>query len=194
MRLITPVKVVMIVAVIILTLVPANSAVQPAHAATVAFGGFMADCGSFSVNIAVSGYKDDGGGMDFVRYQVADGVDRVLFQEDDGIRIGTTVGSTAIDLFYQNGMVPARNPVWFSITDLDADGNKQIIRIPFQVNCQPQSGPGGNVGFQPPNAAGGTMLHDQQLFQWPGSNPISYWVRAGEGKNVLYHNADNSWV
>src|SRR5579859_5366560 len=93
-----PVKIGMMMAVLILTLLPASSAVRPAHAISAAIGHFMADCSSFSVDLAVTGTKDDGGGIDYVRYEVRDGVDRLLYQEDAGIRVGTTVGSTVIDL------------------------------------------------------------------------------------------------
>src|SRR5260370_34910574 len=98
MRVNYPVKIVLMVAVLILTLLPARFSVHPAQALSAAIGHFMADCSSFSVDLAVTGTKDDGGGVDYVRYEVRDGVDRLLYQDDAGIPVGTTVGATAIDL------------------------------------------------------------------------------------------------
>src|SRR5262249_25148481 len=54
MRLITPIKIVLIGAVLFLALSPGSAAVQPAHALSAAVGHFMADCTSFSVDLAVT--------------------------------------------------------------------------------------------------------------------------------------------
>src|SRR5947207_4299000 len=78
-------------------ILPAKSSV---HASATAIGLFYGGCGNFSVDMAVTGTEDDGGGMDHSRIKVTDALGAVLYQEDFQIPVGHTVGSQVYNLAY----------------------------------------------------------------------------------------------
>src|SRR5689334_19704389 len=74
----------------LLVIIPIKSSV---HASATAIGLFYGGCGNFSVDMAITGTEDDGGGTDHSRIKVTDGAGAVLYQEDIQIPVGHTVGS-----------------------------------------------------------------------------------------------------
>src|SRR5215475_12624438 len=81
---------------IVVTLLSTNSIARPAQAATLAAGRYWAGCGNFSIDLVVSGTKDDGGGQDSIQYEVQDGAGRVLYKEQASVPVGRQVGSLVI--------------------------------------------------------------------------------------------------
>ena len=86
------------------------------HAASTAIGLFYGGCGNFSVDLAVTGTEDDGSGLDKIRFNVTDGAGTLLYQEDQTIPVGHTVGSQVYNLAYKTpfNQLP-KNPIeWFA--------------------------------------------------------------------------------
>jgi hypothetical protein len=183
-------------AIIVLALV-ALPATLPVHAVATSIGLFYGGCGNFSVDLAVTGTEDDGGGLDKTRFKVTDGAGKVLYQEDVGLQVGHTVGSQVYNLPYAKNMFPIKNPVHLAVVQLAPDGNEkwEVGFVTFNAPCLAPSGNPTRTGYQTPNAlVKGTILATTHLFEAPGVNPLTLTVNPGNIFPVIYRNRDGSWV
>src|SRR5579859_4287908 len=100
--------------VVIALLVVAMPSVSHVQAAGAIIGGFYGGCVDFSVDVAVSGTKDDGSGLDRFMYEVTDANGKKLYSETATRAVNLTLDSTVVDLSYDaDGAVdgpPAKNP------------------------------------------------------------------------------------
>ncbi len=183
-----------VVALMTLVILPAKSAV---HASSTAIGLFYGGCGNFSVDLAVTGTEDDGGGLDKTRFKVTDGAGIVLYQEDVGIPVGHTVGSQVYNLAYAKNQFPIKNPVHLGVVQLDPGGNEkwEVGFVTFNAPCLAPSGNVTRQGFQTPNAlVKGTVLATTHLFEEPNKNPLDLLAQPGSIYPVIYRSLDNAWV
>src|SRR5688500_7444059 len=106
---------------VLLIVLALTVSVPRAKATSTAIGSFYGGCNSFSVDVAVTGSQDNGGGMDRFRFTVTDGSNNVLYTEDASVKVGTTVGSQAVNLLYTR--FASTNPIRFAVVELDNAGN-----------------------------------------------------------------------
>lgn len=184
-------------AAIILLALAALPATLPVHAVATSIGLFYGGCGNFSVDLAVTGTEDDGGGLDKTRFKLTDGAGKVLYQEDNGVQVGRTVGSQVYNMSYTKNVFPIKNPVRFAVVQLDPSSNEkwEVGFVTFNAPCLEPSGNPTRTGYQTPNAlVKGTVLATTHLFEQPGINPLTLTVNPGNIFPVIYRNRDNSWV
>ncbi len=184
----------MVVLIAVVALILPNT--YPVHAATAAIGQFYAGCGNFSVDVTVMGQNDDGNHVDRFRYQVIDGNNKVLYQEDATRPDGITNGSLVVNLPYQN--IPATaNPIQFLVIELDGSGNAgaAVAGASYMAPCLPANGSANRSGiFAPPKIVTGTILGDTPLYQGPGINATGLVAHAGNTLQVIYRTPDSAWV
>jgi hypothetical protein len=187
-----------LVVTLAITLLPAAS---PARAATAAIGRMYATCGTISVDVAVSGTFDDGGGLDRFRYLITDGNGKKLYQEDTARRVGVTQGSLVINFSYDNDGAdgpPGRNPIKFAVIDLDGAGNPigTIREESYDAACLPPSGTATKSGdFRPPDVTRATFLTNSPIYMSPGGQQINgLTVLQGREHFALYRSADSRWI
>lgn len=168
----------------------------PAQAVSTAIGVFYADCARFSVDVAVTGTTDDGGGFDKFRYVVLDGSGKVLYLEDASRRVGVTAGSLVINFNYTGGQ-PAANPIRFQVQDLDGNNNVTAVlkEQSYDAKCRPASGTASsNRDFRPPNFLFATILTTTPLYSGPGRDRLSLNVEAGKVHIAVYRSLDSQWI
>jgi hypothetical protein len=180
------------------TVVPAAS---PVRAATTAIGAFYAGCGNFSLDVAVSGTNNDGNNVDKFRYLITDGNNKKLYQEDATRPLNTTVGSLVVNLPYDADGVadggPAKNPIKFSVQDLDGNNNvvATLFTVTYDAPCLSASGPVTRTGiFRPPKNVVGTITANTALYQGPNFGQLNLTARAGASHFVIYRSGDAAWV
>ncbi len=115
----------------------------PAAAATFAIGGFYGGCNNFSVDLALTGSTDDGGGLDIVRMKIVDGAGKQIYLEDARIKVGYTVGSLVVDLPYQSA--PGSNPIRFSVIEINSGLSEvgELGAVTYNAPCM--AGVGGTT-------------------------------------------------
>jgi len=158
---------------------------------------FYGGCGNFSVDLAVTGTADDGGGLDKFRFKVTDGAGKMVYQEDNTIPVGHTVGSQVYNLAYGKNLFPIKNPVRFAVVQLAPDGNEkwEVGFVTFNAPCLEPSGNVTRKGYQPPHALiSGTILATTHLYEQPGKNPLTLTANPGSIFPILYRSLDNAWV
>src|SRR5258706_13417056 len=128
------------IAVIVLVILATLPGASPARAVTTAIGQFYGGCGNFSADIAVFGTNDDGGGFDRFRYNVTDGTNKTLYQEDTRIKVGSVQGSQVVNLKYTS--FATKNPIRLAVVDLDSGGNGtgEVGFVNYDAPCMPSSG------------------------------------------------------
>ena len=183
-----------IVALLLLVIMPATF---PVHAAATAIGLFYGGCGNFSINLAVTGTEDDGGGLDKIRFKITDGAGKMIYQEDNTIPVGHTVGSQVYNMAYFPNLFPIKNPVRFAVVQLAPDGSEkwEVGFVTFNAPCLAPSGNPTRLGYQPPNALiSGTVLATTYLYEEPGKNPLTLQAQPGSIFPIVYRSLDNAWV
>jgi hypothetical protein len=176
-------------------------AAAPARAATAAVGSYFAGCGNFSVDVAVTGFDDDGGNLDRFRYLVTDGNGKKLYQEDATRTKGVSASSQVFNLGYdQDGVFdggPGKNPIKFAVLDLDGNNNVkgEIGGVTYDAGCLSPSGQANRFGtFQPQAFIEGTLGSDTNLYDGPAGNKLPFVGKAGAKHLVIYRTADNAWI
>lgn len=176
-------------------------AVRPAHAATAAVGQFYAGCGNFSVDVAVSGNTDDGGGQDRFWYSVTDATGRKLYEEYATRTINTTAGSLVVNLSYDAEGVadspPTQNPIKIRVLELNNANTlgAELASATYDAPCLAASNSANHHGvFAPPKNIVGTITATTPLFQAPNSGQLNLTAKAGSELQVVYRTADATWV
>ncbi|MBX3066223.1 MAG: SH3 domain-containing protein [Anaerolineae bacterium] len=185
-------------AALIVILLPLTSA----RAATAIIGRFYATCSSFSVDAAVNGTTDDGGGVDKFRYLITDGTGKKLYSEDSVRPINFTRGVVVLQVSYDgDGIVdgpPAANPVKLQIIDLDSVGNpiNVLYTLSYDAKCLPASGAATyNYDFQPPATFRARINVNSPLLQYPGGPQVGALIgEAGKDYIAVYKSADGLYV
>ncbi len=194
-------RVVTIVCAVLALVVAVFPAPTPVHAATAAIGNFYGGCGNFSVDVAVSGTANDVNNVDKFRYLVTDGNGKWLYREDATRPINTTASSMVLNLSYDADGVadgaPGKNPITFSVMELDANGNQgaTLASVSYDAPCLPVSGHANRFGtFVPPKYAVGVMTGDAQMFMAPNNGPLNLTARTGAQYFIYYRTPDSQWV
>jgi hypothetical protein len=176
-------------------------AVRPAHAATAAIGQFYAGCGNFSVDVAVFGTTDDGGGQDRFWYSVTDATGKKLYEEYATRQVNTTGGSLVVNLSYDAEGVadgaPTQNPIKIRVLELDSNNNlgAELASATYDAPCLPASNNTNRFGlFAPPKNIMGTITGTTALFLAPNSGQLNLTAKPGAEHQVIYRNADGTWV
>ena len=169
----------------------------PAQAVTTAVGLFYGGCGSFSVDVAVFGTQDNGGGYDKLRYNITDGNNNVLYQEDVTLKVGNVVGSKVFSLPYWSGRSASKNPVRFAVVQLDANGNTQheVGFVTYNAPCLPAVDGVTRSGLV--NFDGGinvTATSSSYLYLSPGGQTLPITTKQGYGYIAEYRSSDSAWV
>ena len=169
----------------------------PAQAVTTAAGLFYGGCGSFSIDVAVFGTQDDGGGYDKLRYNVTDGNNTVLYQEDATIKVGNIVGSQVYNLGYFSGRSARKNPVRFAVWQLDGNGSPQheVGAVTYNAPCIPAVDGVSKSGLQPIDGRVNVVATSSSyLYLTPGGQTLTITTKQGYSYIALYRSNDNAWV
>ncbi len=172
--------------------------VLPVRAASATINRFYATCSFFSVDVAVSGVTDDGGGFDRMRYVVTDGSGATLYQEDSARQVNVTEDAVAINLPYSTNSQPVKNPITFTVVDLDVFNQpvRAIQTITYDAPCLTPSG----AALAPddfstlPNVKSKTTS-TTTLYYGPGANmATNLTAPAGSELSAVYRSADSQWI
>ncbi|MBX3086198.1 MAG: hypothetical protein KF716_31470 [Anaerolineae bacterium] len=188
-----------IIAALIVTTLPA---VTPVSAATAVVGRFYATCSTFSVDLAVNGTGDDGGGLDKFRYQITDGNNKKLYLEDATRPVNNTQGRVVVGVAYDaDGVVdgpPTKNPIRLTIIDLNNAGAivGTLFTASYDAECLPASGTATFHGnFQPPARFHAQINVTTPLLLTPGGAQINNLVaEAGKDFIAVYKSADSQYI
>jgi hypothetical protein len=187
--------------VLIAVMITLTFQAMPARAANVAtINAFHATCRSFSVDVAVTGVTDDSAGFDRFRYLITDGSGNRLYQEDSARQVGVTDRAVVVDLPYTADPAsvgnPARNPIQFSVIDLDAFDKPVATLQQITINgaCPVSKTSADSLAALLPSGVKGNMLTNTTLYTMPGGEPLSLSVPRGREFTALYRSADNAWV
>jgi hypothetical protein len=192
--------IVFLLAVVLLSM--SLSTGTPARASGAAVNKFYAGCRFFSIDVVVHGVTDDGGGFDRFLYLVTDGDNRVLYEEEAVRQVNVADRSSAVNLFYGidgsiNG-VPAKNPIKFTVIDLDYlnKPSRNVIEAAYNADCLSAS----SVTNSPANfldlAKGTGLIKDfTHLYYAPGADhPTDKKVLPGMKMSAVYRSADSNWI
>ena len=189
----------LLVATLIIATLPA---VTPARAATAIVGRFYATCANFSVDLAVNGTGDDGGGLDKFRYQITDGNNKQLYTEDATRPINNTQGRVVVGVPYDgDGVIdgpPTKNPIRLSIIDLNNVNAivGTLFTATYDAECLSASGTATFRGnFQPPAQFRARINVTTPLLVSPGGGQINSLVaEAGKEFIAVYKSADSQFI
>jgi uncharacterized protein YraI len=174
------------------------TSIVPARAASATINRFYATCSFFSVDVAVSGVTNDGGGFDKMRYVVTDGSGKTLYQEDSARQVNITDDAFAINLPYTANNQPIKNPITFTVVDLDIFDQPvgTIQTITYDAPCLTPSG----ASLAPddfsslPNVKGKTTSATP-LYYGPGADMTTgLTAAAGSELSAVYRSADSQWI
>jgi len=186
------------VTLIIAVVAASFASVQPARAASATINRFYATCSFFSVAVAVSGVTNDGGGFDKMRYRVTDGSGTTLYQEDSARQVNITDDAFAINLPYNASSQPIKNPITFTVVDLDIFDQPvgTIQTITYDAPCLSPSG----ASLAPddfsslPNVKGKTTSVTP-LYYGPGAAMTTGLTAAADSElSAVYRSADSQWI
>jgi hypothetical protein len=188
-----------VIALLIVTTLPA---VTPARAATGIVGRFYATCNTFSVDLAVNGTTDDGGGLDKFRYQITDGNNKKLYLEDATRPINNTQGRVVVGVSYDaDGVIdgqPGKNPIRLTIIDLNNASAVvgTMFTATYDAACLGASGGATFAGnFQPPANFRARINATTPLLSAPGGAQINSLVaEAGKEFIAVYKSADSQFI
>jgi len=184
---------IIVVTLMVMVMLPAAA---PARAVSTAIGQFYGGCGNFSVDVAVFGTQDDGGGFDRFRYNVTDGNNKTLYQENFQIKVGSVQGSQVVNLKYS--AFAGKNPIRFAVVDLDGGGNGtgEVGFVNYDAPCMGGSGqPVTRSGyFTPGVGVHGPIIASTNLYETPAGNALNLKVLQGEDRYAVYRNSNASWV
>jgi hypothetical protein len=183
-------------ALIVLLVVVLLPTMQPAYAITTAIGRLYTNCSNFSVDVAVNGVNNDGNNLDKFRYQIIDGANKVLYQEDATRQVGVTTSSLVVNMPF-SAPPPTKNPIIFSVIDLDANNNTTAIvrQLSYDADCMTRSGTATFSGdFRPPQFLKSTFVANTPIYQSPGGGQLNLSITAGKEHYVVYRSADGQWV
>jgi uncharacterized protein YraI len=110
--------------------------------------------------------------------------------------VGVTSGSLVVNMPFST-TPPTKNPIIFSVIDLDANGNAVSIvsQASYDADCLPHSGTATRSGdFRPPHFLKGTFIASTPIYQEPGSDQMSLSIAQGKEHYVVYRSADSQWV
>ncbi len=163
---------------------------------------FAANCNNFSVDVSVAGSNNDGNNADRFRYLITDGNGKKLYQEDNARIVGTSQNSIVANLSYDaDGAAdgaPGKNPVTFSIVELDGNNNviSTVRQASYDVSCVAASGTATQSGiFHPPEVFKAAVIADSALYDQPNGNTIQgLSTHTGQSWIVVYRSADNQWL
>jgi hypothetical protein len=189
----------MVIAALIVATLPA---VTPARAATGIVGRFYATCTTFSVDLAVNGTTDDGGGLDKFRYYITDGNNKKLYSEDATRPINNTQGRVVVGITYDADGVfdgqPGKNPIRLQIIDLNSAGaiTGTLFTAAYDASCLGASGAATFSGnFQPPANFRAKINATTPLLSSPGGAQINTLVaEAGKEFIAVYKSADSQFI
>jgi hypothetical protein len=190
-----------LIGALLATMAPLTGTISPAQAATANVGRLWASCSMFSVDVAVNGSADDGGGQDRFRYFVFDGTNKKLYQEDAIRPIGQTISSIVVNMSYDADGVdgqPVQNPITFQVLDLN-NANAVIgvlSQLKVDAKCLPASGMATfSSDFRPPFFNKARVIADTPLFQSPGGGLVGdLRVTVGKEQFAIYRSFDAQWV
>src|SRR5205807_4633226 len=124
---------------------------------------------------------------------ITDGNGKKLYQEDATRAIGTTLGSSVMDLGYDADGVadgnPGKNPITFQVVELDANNNvgSVLAGASHDAECLPASpNPSQRCFVIPPKYAVGTIIADTQLLQGPNVGPLGLFALTVASHQVIY--------
>jgi hypothetical protein len=187
--------------VVLALMVALSSTGSRVHAATAAIGQFYAGCGSFSVDVAVFGNKDDGNGQDRFWYSVTDATGKKLYNEFAWRGVNEAAGSLVVDLSYDADGVadgaPTQNPIKISAIELDSNNTlgAELASATYDAPCLAASHTADHAGiFWPPQRMFGTITATTPFFLAPNSGPLSVYALPGAQHQVIYRTPDATWV
>lgn len=173
---------------------PAASVISAAPMPTIE--AFHASCRAFSVAFTMQGLTNDQDGWDRLRFAVTDGSGKVLFTEDSVRMVGATTSASVFNLSYQNG-TPAKNPIRFSILDLDMFLNPTgtvLAETSVDSAClAPMSRAAYYAGLLPQGVKG-TLKAESVLYATPNGAPLPLTLPAGRELTGIYRTIDNAWI
>lgn len=187
----------LVIIAIAAVLVAVSFTPAPAQASTMAtISAFHATCTHFSVDVTVTGRTNDQEGWDRFRFLVTDGTGQTLYREDSARQVGATDRATVVNIPYMSGRQPARDPIRFSVIDLDILGRPVAVQQQIEINsaCFAVASPTTRLIDLLPMGIEGPMLSDTLLYIEPGGAALELRVTRGHPFTALYRTFDNAWV